>query len=60
MMDLTGRLTESQAGYSHESDIQSVAESLNDSDNEESISATKKPVHPESEQTGKLSSIIFN
>jgi len=60
MTDLTGRLTESEAGYSHEPDSQSVAEFLHNSDSEESTSATKKPVHPESEQTGKLLSIIFN
>jgi hypothetical protein len=54
---LTERLTESQAGYSHESEIRSVAGSLSNSDYGESPS-TKIPMHPASEQSGKLPLII--
>jgi hypothetical protein len=56
---LTERLTESQTGYSHESETGSVAGSLSNSDYGGSPT-TKAPMHPASEQSGKLSSIIFD
>jgi hypothetical protein len=56
---LTERLTESQAEYSHESETGSVAGSLSNSDYGGSPT-TKAPMHPGSEQSGKLSSIIFD
>jgi hypothetical protein len=55
------RLTESEVGYSREceSDTVSSVGSLNNTDNGES-SATKLPMHPASEQSGKLPLIIFD
>lgn len=58
MANLNERLTNSQVGYSHESAASSFAGSLNTTYSEDSAT-TKIPVHPESEQTSKLLSIIF-
>jgi hypothetical protein len=50
-MDLTGIKNQSEEEYIHQSDIQSIVESLENIDDEESATSTKIPVHPESEET---------
>jgi hypothetical protein len=56
LIDLSQQLTQSQTVYARESDTQSSVGSLNNTDFEESA-ITKIPIHPVSEQTGKLPSI---
>jgi hypothetical protein len=58
MANLTEMLTNSQAGYSHESDAASSVGALSTTYCEDTAT-TKSPMQPESAQTSKLLWIIF-